>query len=105
MVISIKILELHFGNYVLDNSDWDKVNHSLTKNLKKQYFEQRATHFGMKKKKKRIVNQILLSKLWYRSGIYYFKIYQRGNLKSSNLDLEVWARYFRDRYSIKLSRT
>ena len=31
------------------------------------------------KEKQRIGNQILLSKLWYMSDIYYFKVYQRGN--------------------------
>ena len=57
--------------------------------------------------KKRIVNQILWSKLWYWSDIYYFTIYRRWNWKnnSSNLHLEEWTRYFRHRYSIKLSRT
>ena len=28
---SIKIFGIHFGNSVLDNSKWDKINHSLTK--------------------------------------------------------------------------
>ena len=43
----------------------------------------------------------------YRSNIYYSEIYQRGNWKnnSSSLHLEVWTRYFRHRYSVKLSRT
>ena len=27
----IRILGVHFGNYVLDNSNWDKTNDSLTK--------------------------------------------------------------------------
>ena len=40
---SIKILGLHFGSSVLDNSDWEKISHSLTKDV---------THFGMKKKQK-----------------------------------------------------
>ena len=51
---SIKILGVNFGSSVLDNSNWDKISHSLTKN--KQCFEQSATLFEMKKK---IVNQIL----------------------------------------------
>ena len=29
------MLALHFGNSVHDNSDWDKISHSLTKNTKK----------------------------------------------------------------------
>ena len=28
---SIKIFGVHFGNSVLDNSNWDKISHSLTK--------------------------------------------------------------------------
>ena len=27
----IKIFGVHFGNPVLDNSNWDKISHSLTK--------------------------------------------------------------------------
>ena len=27
----IKIFRVHFGNSVLDNFSWDKINHSLTK--------------------------------------------------------------------------
>ena len=30
---SIKIFGVHFGNSVLDNSNWDKISHSLTKKL------------------------------------------------------------------------
>ena len=76
----IKILGLHFGNSVLDNSDWDKISHSLTKKIfQNQYFEQSPTLFGMKKRKTKIVNQILLPKISQRLDIYYFKIYQRGN--------------------------
>ena len=29
---SIKILGVYFGNSVIDNSNWDKISHSLTKN-------------------------------------------------------------------------
>ena len=46
----IKILELHFGHSVLDNPDWGKIIHSLTKKKLKKYFEQSATLFGMKRK-------------------------------------------------------
>ena len=45
----IKILGVHFGKYVLQNSNWDEISHSLTKK-KNQYFEQTAALFGMKKK-------------------------------------------------------
>ena len=30
---SIKIFGVHFGNSVVDNSNWDKISHSLTKKL------------------------------------------------------------------------
>ena len=46
----IKIVGESFGNSVLDNSNWDKISHSLTKKKKNQYFKQSATLFGMKKK-------------------------------------------------------
>ena len=29
----IKIFGVHFGNSVLDNSNWDKISHSLTKRI------------------------------------------------------------------------
>ena len=57
-------------------------------------------------KKENCKRNSLIKTLVYRSNIYYSKIYQRGNWKnnSSTLHLEVWTRYFRHRYSIKLSR-
>ena len=59
----------------------------------------------MKKKENSKPNS-LIQTLVYSSNIYYSKIYQRGNWKNiSTLHLEVWIRYFRHRYSIKLSRT
>ena len=30
---SIKIFGVNFGNYVLDNSNWDKISHSLRKKI------------------------------------------------------------------------
>ena len=70
-----------------------------------QNFKLSATLFGMKKKENSKPNS-LIQTLVYSSNIYYSKIYQRGNWKNiSTLHLEVWTRYFRHRYSIKLSRT
>ena len=59
------------------------------------------------KKKENCKPNSLIHALVYRSNIYYSKIYQRENWKnnSSTLHLEVWTKYFRNRYSIKLSRT
>ena len=50
---SVKILGVHYGNSVLDNSNYDKISHSSAKN---QCLEQSKTLFEMKKK---IVNRIL----------------------------------------------
>ena len=73
---------------------------------KNQYFEHSATLFGMKKKKNCKQNS-LIQTLVCNSNIYYSKICERGNWKnnSSTLPLEVWTRYFRHSYSIKIFRT
>ena len=63
---SIKILGAYFGNYVLDNSNWDKVSHSLREKLT---FRTECNTFR-DERKKRIVNQILLSIRWYIGQIY-----------------------------------
>ena len=49
---SIKIIGLHFGNSVLDNSDWDKISHSLTKKFKKSTFQTECNSLCDEKKKK-----------------------------------------------------
>ena len=36
---SIKILGVHFDSFVVDNSSWDKISHSLTKK-QNQYLEE-----------------------------------------------------------------
>ena len=83
---SINILRLHFGNSLLDNYNWEKIRHSLTKHS--------VNLFGMKKKKKkRTVNQIILSKNLSKRKL------KKQQLKSP---LKVWTRYFRHRYSIKI---
>ena len=59
-------------------------------------------------KKKRIVNEILLSKVWYIGQIYTISKFIKeeiGKDNSSTLYLKVWTTYFRHRYSIKLSLT
>ena len=64
-----------------------------------------------KKKEDNCKQNSLIQTLVYRSNIYYSKVYQRENWKkkkekkSTNLHLEVRIRYFRHRYSMKLSRT
>ena len=87
---SIKILGVHFGSSVLDNSNWDKISHSLAK--ENQYLEQSATHFEMKKQKKNCKSNFLIQTLMYRSNIYYSKIYHKGAWKnnSSTTYLVMW---------------
>ena len=62
---SNKTLGAHFGNSLLHNLNWVKISQSLAKKIK---IWNRVQLFEMKKK--RIVNQILLSKLWYVGRIY-----------------------------------
>ena len=62
--VSIKVLGINFGNSILDNSNWDKISEGITKN-----------HIWNRvrlslRSKKIILNQILLSKLWYIGQIY-----------------------------------
>ena len=40
--ISIKILEVNFGNSILDNTKWDEISNSVAKN---PYMEQSETLF------------------------------------------------------------
>ena len=74
--------------------------------LKKSIFPTECNSLWDEKKENCKPNS-LIHALVYRSNIYYSKIYQRENWKnnSSTLHLEVWTKYFRNRYSIKLSRT
>ena len=44
---SIQILGVHFGSFVLGNSNWDKISHSLAKKIN---IWKSATHFEMEKK-------------------------------------------------------
>ena len=55
---SIRILEVHFGNSVLDSSYWDKTNDSLTK---KSMFGTECNSLREEKQTKEIVYQILLT--------------------------------------------
>ena len=77
---SIKILGVHFGSSVLNNSSWDKISHSLAK--KKQYLEQSGTHFEMKKKN--CISNSLIKTLIYKSNIYCSKVYHKGTCKNNS---------------------
>ena len=76
---SIKILGVHFGSFVLDNSNWDKISQSLAKKIN---IWKSATHFEMKKKN--CESNSLIQTLIYRSNIYYSKIYHKGNWKNNS---------------------
>ena len=97
---------------------WKKWHIEVGVPPKKSIFR---TEFSSRWDEKKIVNQILLSRLWYicemytipkfnsliqtlihRSNIYYYKIYQREPWKNntSTLHLEVWSRHVIHRYSI-----
>ena len=58
MKISIKILGVNFGNSILDNSKWDKISDNIAKKI-------HIWNRGRLSFKGVIVNQTLLSKLWY----------------------------------------
>ena len=72
--------------------------------LKIQYFEQSATLFGMKKR--RIVNQILLSKICYIGQIYTIAKFIKDEIEKTIAHLYNWKCVLGilDRYSIKVSR-
>ena len=91
--LSVKIFGVHFGNCVLNNSNWDKITHSLTK---KSIFQTECYSLWDEKKKQetkeRIVNRIFYSKLWYKGQIYNipnFIVKEVDKENSSILHLEV----------------
>ena len=57
---------------------------------KSQYFEQSATLFGMKKKIKRIVHQILLFKLSYLGQIYTIPKFIKEKIEKTIAQLSIW---------------
>ena len=78
--VSIKILGVHFGGSVLDNSSWDKISHSLAK---KTIFGTEYNSLWNEKKKNCKSNsyiQILIS----RSNLYYSKIYHKGTWENNS---------------------
>ena len=60
---SIKILGINVGNFILDNSIWDKISENIVKN---SISGVRLSLRG----KQMIINQIPLSKLWYIGQIH-----------------------------------
>ena len=77
---SIKTLGLHFGSSVLDNSDWEKISHSLTKDV---------THFGMKKKTKEL--QTKSSSLDFSIGqIYTISKFIKEEIEKAIAQISNW---------------
>ena len=75
---SIKILGVHFGSFVLDNSNSAKISHSLAKKINVW----KSAHSW--DEKKRYKSNPLIQTLIYRSNIYYSKIYHKGTSKSNS---------------------
>ena len=69
--ISIRTLVVHVGSSILDNSNWDKKS---------------CCKFSWK----RIVNQILLCKLWYRGEIYTILKFIIKWLRKTIAQLPMW---------------
>ena len=63
--LSIKILGLTFENHTLDNSIWEKITENITKRIH-IWSRVRLSLKG----RRIIINQVLLSKLWYIGQIY-----------------------------------
>ena len=83
----IKILGVHFGNYVLDNPNWNKISHSLTKKINISNRVQLS--LGWKKRKKNCKPNALIQTLVYRSNIYCSKIYQK-EIEKKIAQLSIW---------------
>ena len=115
---SIKILGVHFVNFVLDNNNWDLINDKSTKKIIFKTDCDSLWEGKINRKPKPVIKTMA-----HRSNIYYSKIYQKGKWKkniqfrltrqkknktshapSLALHLEGWARYFRHRCSIKLCK-
>ena len=82
---SVKIFGVHFGNSVLDNSNWNKISHSLAKKLNTWNRVPLPLRW-----KKRIVNQILLSKLWYIGQIYTIPKFIKKEIEKTIAQLSIW---------------
>ena len=83
----IKILGVHFGNYVLDNPNWNKISHSLTKKI--NISNRVRLSLGWKKRKKNCKPNAVIQTLVYRSNIYCSKIYQK-EIEKKIAQLSIW---------------
>ena len=70
------MLEVNFGNSILDNSEWDKISEGIAKKI----------HIWNRlrlslRDKNIIVNQIIFSKLWYIGQIYNIPKYIKKEIE------------------------
>ena len=79
--LSIKILGINSGNFALDNSICDKVSENITKKIH-LWNRVRLSLRG----RKLIINQILLSKLWYIGQIYTIPKYIKKEIEKRIYD-------------------
>ena len=76
--LSIKILGVNFGNVTLDNSIWDKISENIN-NKKTIHLWNRVTL--SLRGRKLIIDQILLSKLWYICQTYIIPKYIKKEIE------------------------
>ena len=74
--LSIKIIGVHFGNSVLDNSSWDEINGSLGTTVNTQNRVQLSLKLKKEKKEKYFKPNPLIQTLVHSSDKYYSDIYQ-----------------------------
>lgn len=82
---SFKILVIHYGNLSLDTNSWNKVNGSIQNEIN---FWGRLSL----KRKKLIVKQTLLPKLWYIRWYSPSKTHQNRKWEKSKQFLLEWQR-------------
>ena len=78
-------MEIHFGNFVLDNSNRDKISHSLAKKI--QYLEQSA---ALSEMKEITLNHIFLSKIWYIGEIYTIPKFIKKEIEKTMSQCSIW---------------
>ena len=78
---SIKILGITFENYTPDNSIWEKI----TENIMKRIHIWNRVRLSLKGRRI-IINQVLLSKLWYIGQIYTIPKYVKKQIEKRIYD-------------------
>ena len=78
---SIKIFGINFDNFISDNTNWDKISVNIAKRIH-VWNRVRLSLRG----KKLIINQLLLSKLWYIGRIYTVPKYIKREIEKRIYD-------------------